>query len=164
MSSQKIIIDIQSLLRNPAVANENQVKSVANRYIEACETANERLQEAMLHLNGGLRFEAQRRIKEAPELIKEVETLIRFPELKDWISLAERVGIQIPQVDFKAADKLNELYYIPKEHVKLAAEFRDLNARAAPLDQRIRKLEQMCKAEPDNQLWRECLEQHRASK
>jgi len=148
----QMIDDIIALL-NTDSPQEELATDLAERYQEACRSANLRLQECEELLRKGHRTEAIQRANTAPDLLELVGCLA-FPELQYWLEFLQRVGFPAaPPLKTDLARELNRQMAAEQPLEKLLRKHRLLALGRAPLVARISVLRMIRDKDPNNPAW-----------
>lgn len=149
----RIVDEIRDLLLSYDQSMRDSLVGLARDYAEACVEANKRLSKCQWLLQQGLRVEALRLAREAPDLLDSIQAL-DFPERGAWTELVKEYGLAIPPEFDAVAIEFVQSAYVEDDSLKeLLREHRRLALILAPLRQRIDVLRELAAKDPNNPVW-----------
>jgi len=134
----------------------HRLQSLAEDYARACRDINERAYQCQELLNRGQRPKAILLAKKAPDLRKQTESAV-FREQGQWFEVCEQLELPFPVIiDSDVVTGVVEDVYDRKRAVDdLLCLHRRMALGMAPLQDRLRIVRKLCKADPKTTFWRE---------
>lgn len=155
MNAKAIVSDICKALAEPASFQNGHMAALATSLAGAWANLSNRAMRCRELLNAGRRAEALQVAREGLDLQSELAAL-EFPQLPQWLDLCEREGLELPQVTDTGAMHgiVDDVYHGAQDTEKMLRMYRRMSMGRAPLVDRLRKLRELCKSDPSQELWR----------
>lgn len=152
---QRVVEDLQGFLNGNDQTLRDEIRDLADEYVQLASEANDRLRRCREYLDRSLRSEAIHVAEADPNLLDFV-TVLDFEELPEWENFcADYALTPPPKLMLLVAEDLNAAYAAEqplKEHLK---QLRQLSLVKAPLDQRIAVMRQLAQLDPESHFWNE---------
>lgn len=159
METSALVIELQRAVDQPHAKSEGALRQLAEEYAEKCEAINRQLSQAVDFLRKGYRGEAVR-LARAGNLVAEAGAL-SFPGREMWAEIATMCGVTTSAVSIGLAREIDTVLEAYARVQPLADKLRFLNIRRAPIEERAAVLQELRRAEPENRMWQEGLDQLR---
>lgn len=154
--TQQIVSGIRSVLQRDNQALTDDMHRLADEYVEACRSVNDRLRFCGAYLAQGLRGEALQVAETSPALLDEVSVL-DFPELEHWQELCDDYMLPYEWLLMDVAEELNHAYNGFETLDRLLRNYRRSNLMESPLNQRLAHLRKLAAFDRDAEHWYEDL-------
>jgi len=134
----------------------HRLQALAEDYARGCHDINERAYQCQELLNCGQRPKAMLLAKRTPDLRKQIEGAA-FREQGQWLEVCERLELPFPVIiDTDVVTAVIEDVYDHKRAIDdLLCLHRRMAMGVAPLQDRLRIVRKLCKADPKTTFWRE---------
>lgn len=159
METAALVIELRRAVAQPHTKSESELRDLADEYADKCGTLNRHLTQAVDFLRKGYRSEAVR-LTQLNDLVSEASAL-SFPEREDWVEIATMSGVSTVAVSIGLARELDEASEAYSRVKDLVDKLRVLNVRRARIEDRVAVLQELRRAEPDNRMWRDGIDQLR---